>query len=111
MSDKQSNRTLMLVAASAVLTAALVLLGLRLERSLGGRQPEMMDRAWLWKETVQPWLDIEKKGVGVMIGEFDEAARDGQLMHLVGPPFLGRSQSRTDRSNFDPANQSICSTE
>ena len=45
MSDRQNNRTLMLVARSAILTAVLVILGLRLERSLGGREAEMLDRA------------------------------------------------------------------
>jgi len=45
MSDRQSNRTLMLVAGSAILTSILVILGLRLERGLSGGEAEMLDRA------------------------------------------------------------------
>jgi len=32
--------------------------------------PVMQDRQWLWDEAVQPWVELTKQGVGVMIGEF-----------------------------------------
>ena len=28
------------------------------------------DRQWLWKNNVEPWLEAEKQGIGVMVGEF-----------------------------------------
>jgi len=30
----------------------------------------MYDQAWLWKQGVQPWLDAESQGIGVLIGEW-----------------------------------------
>ena len=32
--------------------------------------PVLQDRDWLWEASVQPWLDLAHKGVGVMVGEF-----------------------------------------
>lgn len=32
--------------------------------------PEREDRAWLWKDGIEPWLAAQKAGVGVMVGEF-----------------------------------------
>lgn len=29
-----------------------------------------LDRAWLWKETLAPWIALREKGVGVMVGEW-----------------------------------------
>ncbi len=31
---------------------------------------ESQDAAWLWRETIQPWLDLRARGVGVMVGEW-----------------------------------------
>ncbi|MCL4177225.1 MAG: cellulase family glycosylhydrolase [Verrucomicrobia bacterium] len=28
------------------------------------------DAAWLWRQTLQPWLDLRARGVGVMVGEW-----------------------------------------
>lgn len=28
------------------------------------------DAAWLWRNTLQPWLDLRARGVGVMVGEW-----------------------------------------
>ncbi len=38
----------------------------------GGRFPgvEKRDRAWLWKENIVPWKDLEAQGVGVIVGEW-----------------------------------------
>jgi aryl-phospho-beta-D-glucosidase BglC (GH1 family) len=30
----------------------------------------MQDRAWLWKQCVEPWKALENQGVGVMVGEW-----------------------------------------
>lgn len=30
----------------------------------------MHDRAWLWKNNVEPWKDAQAKGIGVMVGEW-----------------------------------------
>ena len=32
--------------------------------------PEREDRAWLWKDSIEPWLAAQEAGVGVMVGEF-----------------------------------------
>lgn len=29
-----------------------------------------VDAGWLWRETLQPWLDLRARGVGVMVGEW-----------------------------------------
>ena len=31
---------------------------------------ESEDGAWLWRETLRPWIDLRNKGVGVMVGEW-----------------------------------------
>ncbi len=31
---------------------------------------ESEDGAWLWRETIRPWLDLRARGVGVMVGEW-----------------------------------------
>ncbi|NOX56881.1 MAG: glycoside hydrolase, partial [Planctomycetes bacterium] len=31
---------------------------------------ERQDRQWLWEQSVKPWLDLKRRGVGVMVGEF-----------------------------------------
>jgi aryl-phospho-beta-D-glucosidase BglC (GH1 family) len=28
------------------------------------------DRAWLWRETIQPWIDLRARGVGILVGEW-----------------------------------------
>jgi hypothetical protein len=30
----------------------------------------MQDRAWLWKNCIEPWKEAESKGIGVMVGEW-----------------------------------------
>lgn len=34
------------------------------------RNLDAVDRAWHWKECVEPWLALQEKGVGVMVGEW-----------------------------------------
>ncbi len=34
------------------------------------RGPEMQDRQWLWKTCVEPWVELKRRGVGVVVGEF-----------------------------------------
>ena len=30
----------------------------------------MQDRAWLWKQCIEPWKEAERQGIGVMVGEW-----------------------------------------
>ena len=30
----------------------------------------MQDRAWLWKQCIEPWKALERQGTGVMVGEW-----------------------------------------
>lgn len=30
----------------------------------------VQDKAWLWKECVEPWIEARSKGIGVMVGEW-----------------------------------------
>lgn len=34
------------------------------------RYPDALGRDWLWRETIQPWVDLRDRGVGVMVGEW-----------------------------------------
>jgi endoglucanase len=30
----------------------------------------MQDRAWLWKNCIEPWKEAESHGIGIMVGEW-----------------------------------------
>jgi endoglucanase len=34
------------------------------------RNTDGVDRGWHWKECVEPWVTLQSKGVGVMVGEW-----------------------------------------
>jgi hypothetical protein len=39
------------------------------------RTPELYDRSWLWDECIEPWQELESKGVGVVVGEWGAYSR------------------------------------
>ena len=43
---------------------------------------QMHDRAWLWKENITAWKDLEAQGVGVMVGEWGAHNRTPHAVFL-----------------------------
>lgn len=44
---------------------------------------QSQDRAWLFRETIQPWLDLKQRGVGVMVGEWGSHNRTPHAVTLA----------------------------
>lgn len=53
------------------------------------------DAAWLWRNTIQPWLDLRARGVGVMVGEWGS--------HNATPHAVTLAWMRDMLNNFENA--------
>lgn len=53
------------------------------------------DAGWLWRHTLQPWLDLRARGVGVMVGEWGS--------HSATPHAVTLAWMRDMLSNFENA--------
>jgi hypothetical protein len=53
------------------------------------------DAAWLWRHTIQPWLDLRARGVGVMVGEWGS--------HSATPHAVTLAWMRDMLNNFENA--------
>lgn len=53
------------------------------------------DAAWLWRQTIQPWLDLRARGVGVMVGEWGS--------HSATPHAVTLAWMRDMLDNFENA--------
>jgi hypothetical protein len=41
------------------------------------------DRAWLWRDSIEPWLSLRARGVGVMVGEWGAHNRTPHVVTLA----------------------------
>lgn len=53
------------------------------------------DATWLWRNTIQPWLDLRARGVGVMVGEWGS--------HSATPHAVTLAWMRDMLNNFENA--------
>lgn len=53
------------------------------------------DAAWLWRQTLEPWLDLRARGVGVMVGEWGS--------HSATPHAVTLAWMRDMLNNFENA--------
>lgn len=59
------------------------------------RYSAAQDAAWLWHQTLQPWLDLRARGVGVMVGEWGS--------HSATPHAVTLAWMRDVLNNFENA--------
>ncbi|MCC6234871.1 MAG: cellulase family glycosylhydrolase, partial [Verrucomicrobiales bacterium] len=56
---------------------------------------DAQDAAWLWRETLRPWLELRARGVGVMVGEWGS--------HSATPHAVVLSWMRDALNNYENA--------